>query len=163
MKPIRFGSFAAILPVLFVLTSPSEPSLAAGEGTKSVREPVLAGTWYPRSSEELSGQIATFLSKTDSEPLQGEVIGLVAPHAGYMYSGQVAAFAFKHLQRTTFRRVILIGPSHYVDFAGIAVDLRSGYRTPFGTTPVDQAFAHEFLGTSRQILWRPRSPSSRPC
>jgi hypothetical protein len=157
MKPRCFASLLAILPVFLVLTNPSTSSSGAGEKNESVREPVLAGIWYPGNSEKLKDQIEGFLSRADGEPVHGEVIGLVAPHAGYMYSGQVAAFAYKHLQKTNFKRVILIGPSHYVDFTGIAVDLRSGYRTPLGTTPVDQAFAHELLGTGRQIHWLPEA------
>ena len=151
MKPRCIASLLAILSLFLLLTSFSSWSSGAGIEEQGVREPALAGTWYPASPEKLRGQLTEFLSKASSEPVQGEVIGLVVPHAGYMYSGQVAAFGYKHLQGTNFKRVILIGPSHHVGFKGIAVDLQSGYRTPLGTTPVDKDFVNELLGTSSQI------------
>ena len=155
MKPRCIASLLAILSLFLLLTGFSSSSFGAGIEDKGVREPVLAGTWYSANPEKLRGQITEFLSKADAEPVRGEVIGLVVPHAGYMYSGQVAAFGYKHLQGTNFKRVILIGPSHHVGFKGIAVDIQSGYRTPLGTTPVDKDFASELLGASSQIRWLP--------
>jgi len=155
MKPRYLDSLLVVFSVFLLLTSPSGSSFGAGSDDQGAREPVLAGTWYPGNPEKLRDQIAGFLSKADGDPFQGELVGLVAPHAGYMYSGQVAAFAYKHLRETSFKRVILIGPSHYVGFRGIAVDLQSGYKTPLGTTPVDKDFVNELLGTNSQIRWLP--------
>jgi MEMO1 family protein len=155
MKPRCFGSFLAVWSLFLFLTGSSSSSFGGGIEDKGVREPVLAGTWYPANPEKLRGQITEFLSKADAEPGRDEVIGLVVPHAGYVYSGPVAAFGYKHLQGTNFKRVILIGPSHHVGFRGIAVDLQSAYRTPLGTTPVDKDFVNELLGTSSQMRWLP--------
>lgn len=157
MKPRCFASLLAIFSLFLFLSGRFSSSFGAGVEDQGVREPTLAGTWYPRSPEKLKGQIAEFFSKAGSEPVQGEVIGLLVPHAGYMYSGQVAAFGFKQLEKTNFKRVILIGPSHYVGFKGIAVDLQSGYRTPLGTTPVDKDFVDELLSTSSRIRWLPEA------
>jgi MEMO1 family protein len=155
MKPRCIASLLAILSLFLLLTSFSSWSSGAGIEDKGVREPVLAGTWYSANPEKLRGQITAFLSKADAEPVRSEVIGLVVPHAGYMYSGQVAAFGYRNLEGTNFKRVILIGPSHHVGFKGIAVDIQSGYRTPLGTTPVDKDFVNELLGSSSQIRWLP--------
>lgn len=155
MKPPWVAPLLALLLTFLFLTAFSSPSLGAGIDVQSVREPALAGTWYPANPEKLKGQLTEFLSKAGGEPLQGEVVGLLVPHAGYVYSGQVAAFGFRHLEGTNFNRVILIGPSHYVGFKGIAVDIQSGYRTPLGTTPVDKDFVNELLGSSSQIRWLP--------
>ncbi len=157
MKPRCCPSFLAIMSVFLLFTSPSSSSLGAGDEDSGVREPVLAGTWYLGSPEKLREQVTSFLSRATGEPIQGEVIGLVVPHAGYMYSGQVAAFGYKHLQGRNIKRVILVGPSHYVDFKGIALDPHAGYRTPLGTISVDRAFAGELLGTSSRLHWVPEA------
>lgn len=155
MKPSCFASLLAIFSLFLLLSSLVSSSFGASIEEQGVREPALAGTWYPANPEKLKGQITEFLSKAGGEPVQGEVVGLLVPHAGYRYSGQVAAFGFRHLEGTNFNRVILIGPSHYVGFKGIAVDIQSGYRTPLGTTPVDKDFVNELLGSSSQIRWLP--------
>jgi AmmeMemoRadiSam system protein B len=98
-----------------------------------------------------------YLSKAEVEPMSGELVGLIAPHAGYTFSGQVAAYAYKLLQKTSYHRVVIIGPSHYVRFKGISVDLQAGYRTPLGTVPVDQAFAKELLRVGKQIQSVPQA------
>jgi AmmeMemoRadiSam system protein B len=101
--------------------------------------------------------VREYLSKAEVEPVRGELVGLIAPHAGYAFSGQVAAYAYKHLQKARYHRVVIIGPSHYVGFKGISVDLQSGYRTPLGTVPVDQTFAKELLRAGEQIQFVPQA------
>ena len=155
MKPRLPASLLAIFPLFLFLNGLPGRSLGAGIAGQGVREPALAGAWYPGHPEKLRGQITEFLSKADGDSVQGEMIALLVPHAGHMYSGQVAAFGYKHLRGTDFKRVILIGPSHYVGFKGIAVDLQSGYRTPLGTAPLDKDFADELLRADRQIRCLP--------
>lgn len=112
---------------------------------KGVREPILAGQWYPGSADELRRTIQGYLNAAGGVAVPGELRGLVVPHAGHMYSGQVAAHAYSLLEGSAVERVILIGPSHRFGFKGISVDLQSGYRTPLGTVPVDLEFAKRLL------------------
>ena len=79
------------------------------------------------------------------------------PHAGYRYSGQVAAHAYRLLQKMDFKRVVMIGPSHRVGFRGVSVNLQTGYETPLGIAPVDRVFAGELIRSSGQIRWLPQA------
>lgn len=124
---------------------------AEGSGPGTVRDPVLAGTWYPGNPEELKRSVNGYLARAEVAGPSGDLRGLIVPHAGYMYSGQVAAFAYRLLKGSEFRRVILIGPSHRVSFKAASVDLSSGYRTPLGVMPVDADFGKRLLDHSPVI------------
>jgi AmmeMemoRadiSam system protein B/AmmeMemoRadiSam system protein A len=109
--------------------------------SEQVREPVLAGSWYPASPEELRQKIESFLSRVPAEDVPGQLTALISPHAGYAYSGQVAAYAYKLLEKRKFETVIVIAPSHHVRFSGVSVYDRGGFRTPLGVVPLD----HELI------------------
>jgi AmmeMemoRadiSam system protein B len=156
MKPRCFFSFLFLL--VSFLPNISALSPAAYAGSKGIREPVCADdSWYPRNPAMLSGLVKGYLSKADVEPVSGVLMGLIAPHAGYAFSGQVAAYAYKNLQKARYHRVVIIGPSHYVRFKGISVDFQSAYKTPLGTVPVDQAFAKELLSANKEIQYAPQA------
>jgi len=120
---------------------------------KNVRSPVLAGTWYPGIPEVLRQTITGYLSKATPPAAEGKVIAIIVPHAGYMYSGQVAAYSYKLLQGTAPKLVFLIGPSHRVGFRGFSVSQYSGYKTPLGVAPVDQDLAKKLLAINPQMKW----------
>jgi AmmeMemoRadiSam system protein B len=109
---------------------------AAGRG--SVRHSVIAGTWYPGDPKRLRATIDGFLDKVPPQPLEGELVGLVAPHAGYVYSGQVAAYAYAQLRNREFSKVIVVSPVHRVYPGRFAVTDKANYETPLGLVPVDE-------------------------
>jgi len=98
-----------------------------------IRQPTVAGIFYPEDPSELAGAVDALLDQVDSEPAPG-LRGLVAPHAGYVYSGPVAATAFALAPRTA--RVVLLGPSHFVPLDGLAVSSAEAWATPLGKVPV---------------------------
>ncbi|MEW6610448.1 MAG: AmmeMemoRadiSam system protein B [Patescibacteria group bacterium] len=105
-----------------------------------IREPNVAGQFYPASREELIAELERcFHDAADAPlPLQSKKIkALIAPHAGYVYSGVVAASAYQLLERP-YRRVILLGPSHYMGFDALALDEADGWRTPLGEVELDR-------------------------
>jgi len=104
---------------------------------KGVRKPLIAGAWYPGRPEELRRMISDFLAKVDLEPIPGELVGLVAPHAGYIYSGQVAAYAYKQLEGRPFETVVVVHPSHRMYIDGYALTAAASYETPLGQVPLD--------------------------
>jgi len=122
-----------------------------------VRSPVLAGTWYPGNPEVLRQSIGDYLSKANPSGAEGKIVGMIAPHAGYVYSGQVAAYSYKLLQRSAPKIVFLIGPSHRVGFRGISVTQYSGYKTPLGVAPVDLALAKKLRSMNPQMTWVPQA------
>ncbi len=121
---------------------------------KEYRASPHAGTWYPGTEKELSQMIQTFLKETRVK-VQGEIMGLVSPHAGYMYSGPVAAFAYKQVQGKSFDDVLIIGPSHRHGFYGASVDLMAGRNTPLGTIDFDQELAERLKKESKSIVYEP--------
>ncbi len=106
---------------------------------RGVREPAIAGTWYPGSPATLRRTIEEYLSQVPAQPLPGEIVGLIVPHAGYMYSGQVAAYAYRQVQGRRYDRVIVVSPVHraYIARAKAVVTAVEYYRTPLGDIPVE--------------------------
>ena len=106
----------------------------------SKRAPAVAGLFYPRSAETLSRTIAGLLGEA-GDPKGLRPRGVIAPHAGYAYSGRVAAKAFANLRplRGQVERAVVIGPAHFVPFRGIAAPSNSAFATPLGEVPIDLA------------------------
>jgi AmmeMemoRadiSam system protein B len=104
----------------------------------SIREPAVAGMFYPDDPDELRRMVDGFLQQV---PDTGEAApkAIIAPHAGYVFSGPVAASAYARLHkvRDTIRRVVLLGPSHRVGFPGLATSNADTFRSPLGDIPVD--------------------------
>ena len=109
-----------------------------------VRESVIAGSWYPAKKEVLESQIDGYLAKAKKEDNKG-LIALVSPHAGYIYSGPVAAFAYKQIEGMKFNTVIIIAPSHYTAVKGASVYNRGAFRTPLGLVQVDEELSDKLI------------------
>lgn len=107
---------------------------------EQIHESVIAGSWYPGSAARLRQEVEGFLQRAKLGDLQGQLIALISPHAGYQYSGQVAAYAYKLLEKHKFDTVVIIAPSHRAFFSGVSVYDRGGYRTPLGVAPLDREF-----------------------
>ena len=120
---------------------------------KSVRDSTGAGMWYPADPGDLRKTIDLYLSRAGSPPTEGRMVAGIVPHAGYAYSGQVAAHTYKRIQESPFKRVVLIGFSHRVPFRGFSVSQYSGYKTPLGVAPIDQGFSRALLSVSPQKKW----------
>ena len=111
---------------------------------KFIRESVIAGSWYPGKKEVLEPQIDKFLAKAEKVDNKG-LIALISPHAGYMYSGQVAAFAYKQLEGMKIDTVIIIAPSHHVPIKGASVYNRGAFRTPLGLVEVNVELSNRLM------------------
>ncbi len=113
------------------------------EGPPRVFTSPLAGKWYPDNEQEVSDEIDEYLSKVSDEPLQG-VCAVILPHAGYRWSGPTAAYALHQLRGQSFKRVIVIGPSHRVPMENVAsLPDFTHYATPLGQVPLDRKFIAE--------------------
>jgi MEMO1 family protein len=104
----------------------------------AVRRPAVAGAFYPRGAEELKSTVEALLSQTTKRELSG-LCGVVAPHAGYVYSGPIAGETFSLLARSSDgpNRILLIGPPHYVPVRGIVAPSSSAFTTPLGDVAID--------------------------
>lgn len=126
---------------------------------EEIRKPVVAGQFYTDDPKALASQIDGFLEKAHKEELPGEILALIVPHAGYIYSGQVAAHAYQHVQGQPFRTIIVIAPSHQVSFAGASIYARGGYETPLGVIPVKEDLVRDILERNVRLSFYPQAHS----
>jgi len=122
-----------------------------------VRAPVVAGAFYPDDPDLLARQVDHFLDNAPPQSLPGRVIGLIVPHAGYIFSGQVAAYAYQSVRERAFATVILVGCSHRARYPGASVYARGAYRTPLGTVPVDEVLAGELISRVEGLRYLPEA------
>jgi MEMO1 family protein len=124
-------------------------STGGGEAQKS-RPPAVAGLFYPADAKPLAQMVDDYLSRAPPPPAH-HVLALVAPHAGYSYSGPVAAWSYALLKGRNVSRVVVIAPSHYEAFDFSAVYDGGAYETPLGPVPVDAAFGAKFAKANPSI------------
>ncbi|HOM99897.1 MAG TPA: AmmeMemoRadiSam system protein B, partial [Acidobacteriota bacterium] len=105
-----------------------------------IREPAVAGYFYPGDARELRAEIDDFLRAVPRRELPGRILGLISPHAGYPYSGPVAAHGYAQLVGRKIRRCVVVAPSHVEAFPGASIFPGRAYRTPLGEIPVDVEF-----------------------
>ncbi|MBP7058656.1 AmmeMemoRadiSam system protein B [Candidatus Gracilibacteria bacterium] len=119
---------------------------------EKLRKSVIAGSWYPVNPSTLRNDINRYLQNVPDRAIKGDIIGLIVPHAGYIYSGQVAAHAYKLVFGKKYDTVILVGPSHRVAFHGVSIYSEGGYETPLGVVPVNEKIAEEMKRLSKTIV-----------
>jgi AmmeMemoRadiSam system protein B/AmmeMemoRadiSam system protein A len=148
---ILLGVFAILLWKAHIPTLSAEiketaapPKEEPARPAKAVLRSSLAPRWYPADAETLSKQIEFFLQRATVEPIKN-VIALILPHAGYRFSGQTAAWGLKTINKK-YKRVVIIGPSHYVPMEEmLTVPRATHYETPLGQVPLDLEFINRLL------------------
>jgi AmmeMemoRadiSam system protein B len=107
----------------------------------AIRPPAVAGLFYPAGAAALTRAVDALLAAVQPAAAAGLPKAVIAPHAGFAFSGPVAAAAYARLRplRGTIRRVLLLGPAHRVPFRGMALPGASAFRTPLGDVPLDAA------------------------
>jgi len=132
-----------IVSIILIGTLASLLSWAQG-----IRKPVCAGSWYDNKPEALSRQLDRYLLQAETNAPTEGIVGLVAPHAGYVYSGQIAAHAYRLVQGKDYDTVIIIGPAHRYGFRGCSIYPKGGYETPLGVAEIDETLASEISKAS---------------
>jgi len=117
------------------------------EMSQPIRRAAVAGTWYPGQAGMLAREIDQYLDRARC-PEDWDIVGLVVPHAGLMYSGPVAAHAFKAVAGRSYDVAVLVGPSHYVGFEGVAIERRGAFATPMGCIPISEPDAAAIAAAS---------------
>ncbi len=120
------------------------------------RQPAVAGMFYEGDSSSLEAHLKSLFSTAKGRISEDEVAALIVPHAGYVYSGGVAASGFNQIPpETDIERVFLIGSSHRVAFEGASVYASGDYITPLGKVEVDHEVVDELMASSREIHFDP--------
>ncbi len=116
--------------------------------SNSIRPAAVAGTWYPGTAAALTRDVDQYLEAVEETP-RGKVEAIIAPHAGLMFSGPVGAYAYKAAAAAgPFDVVVLVGPSHFVGFEGLAVYPAGAFDSPLGPARIDEAVVTEILEAS---------------
>lgn len=112
-----------------------------------IRQPVVAGSFYPGDPDKLNQMINGFLknAETDKPEISGNVYGIISPHAGYVYSGPVAGYGFSYLSNLKVDTYIILAPSHRARFKGASVISKGIYSTPLGDMEIDSDIGKELI------------------
>jgi len=141
--------FVALVALVVLLAiAPRQHVRAAAAQNQKVRPTGVAGGFYPADPKVLTAMIEDLLAHATPPPVHDPILAAVAPHAGYQYTGPVAATTFAELKGRKFSRVVVIGPTHYVAFNFTSVYDGDAYTTPLGTVQVDKAFARQLVKMS---------------
>ncbi len=133
-----------ILLVLAAALAVASPAFGQLKTRESVNLGGLYG-WFPDKRQDLQAMVDKFLADAGDVAVDGKPIAIIAPHAGYKYSGATAAYAYKTLVGKTYDRVIILAPSHYAGFAGGHVGDWDAYSTPLSSSPLDKIACRRLL------------------
>ena len=133
----------------------SLPGVKKENKEENIRKAAVAGGFYPGDKATLEKYVDTLLLQAEPLKIEGSIRAIMVPHAGYVFSGPVAAYAYKELEGRDIRTVILIGNSHRHYFDGIALYAKGAFETPLGLVPVDETLAAKLLAADPAIADRP--------
>jgi AmmeMemoRadiSam system protein B len=119
------------------------------------RRAVFAGSWYAGDPAALARDVAGYIRGAGKAEIPGRLIALISPHAGLCFSGPVAAYGYALLEGHERLRVVMVGPSHRVAFAGAAVASHGAWATPLGDVPIDAGMARAILSADPELLDAP--------
>jgi AmmeMemoRadiSam system protein B len=119
-----------------------------------IRPAAVAGSWYPASADRLARQVDDYIGQAHVADRDAP-IAIVAPHAGLKYSGPVAAFAYRAVQHGDYDAAVLVGPSHFIGFSGVAIWPRGAWETPFGPLQVAEDLSRAIAAASNEVIEHP--------
>jgi hypothetical protein len=140
----RYWLAAQVIGLLAI--TPMQQACKASQ--PKVREAGVAGSFYPADPAALTAMMDGMLAGAAQPPVNDPILAVVAPHAGYQYSGPVAAYTYGALKGRKYSRVVVIAPSHFESFDYTSIYDGDAYVTPLGTVPVDKAFAAQLARMS---------------
>jgi MEMO1 family protein len=115
-----------------------------------IREPVVAGQFYPGDPDELRTELGRFFATAAKRKSEENVLAVIAPHAGYVFSGGVAASSYNQLDSSKqYKTIFIIGSSHRVAFDGASIYIQGNFKTPLGIIPVDFELANKLLAGNK--------------
>lgn len=119
---------------------------------KQIRSSQVAGYFYPADPIALQKEILSLLTVAKTDKLYDNIFGIVSPHAGYMYSGKTAAYAYNLVKDKNYKTVIIISPSHYEYFPGICIYQGDAYQTPLGLVEIEQSKAQKLIESGKKFF-----------
>jgi MEMO1 family protein len=106
------------------------------QAISAVRPSPIAGSWYPGNKEDLRHAIQTYLDQAAPPLIQSKLFGLIAPHAGYFYSGATAGYAYRYVQGESYDICVVLSPLHDYQPFDLLTSIHAAYATPLGEIPI---------------------------
>lgn len=152
----RLAFFVLVLLNLSAGAACGEKKENHSQPTERVRPTAVAGDFrgfYPSSPQRLTRDMEGFLSQAQPEKLPKPVVGLIVPHAGYVYSGPVAAWSYKTVQGRSYDLVVVAGTSHRYRYYGASIYDGNAYASPLGEVSIDREVARKLVEANPFIKW----------
>ena len=122
--------------------------------SEKIRKPAVSGLFYPAEANELEKLILSLLDENKPTKKYNNIVGIIAPHAGYIYSGKSAAFAYNVIKENTqFETAIILSPSHHKYFEGSCIYDGDAYETPLGEVPINKAIAKYIVDNCESVFF----------
>ena len=121
----------------------------------NMRQPAVAGQFYPGDRKGLQRMVEEYISQSKVEAAPERVVAIIAPHAGYIYSGPTAGYAYARIRGKQPKRVILLGCSHRCGISGASVFDTGGFAIPLGSFPIDEPFAKALAARTESVSMQP--------
>ncbi len=151
MKSQKYGMMIMLLLIFFPISCKSQTNQNSAGGSQKLknRNPVAAGSYYPANQAQLTSLLDQCMAQAASPKVSGDVLAVLVPHAGYVFSGSVAASSFNQIPKEMkFNTVFVIGSSHHVLFDGASIYNQGHYITPLGTVPVNLELANDLINAN---------------
>ncbi len=123
----------------------------------SIKEPNVSGQFYPADPGQLAAEVERFINTAENTPAQRRVEVVIAPHAGYFYSGAVAGHSFKAVKERSYKTIVVLAPSHFYEFNGVSIWTQGGLKTPLGIVEVDTEFAERLIAQNEKFYFEPKA------
>lgn len=147
--------------LIIVVTDCNSQSSDLKNQTCTDREPVVAGSFYPENPAVLKAQLESFYAQASTIKIYGNILAIIAPHAGYVYSGKVAASAYNQIDpEKEYENIFIIASSHRVLFNGASIYNQGDYITPLGKVKVNQDLANKLIEENEIFVFNPEAHSS---
>ncbi len=150
---MRLNGLAALCVLIFFLMMAGISGCQEGP----VKPPAVAGSFYPSEPARLRADVRAMLARAEPRPDSGRLVTLISPHAGYIYSGAVAAAGYRQLEGRRYSTVVLIGSSHKESFRGAAVLAEGSLATPLGNVRIDESAVRELLSEKAGVRVYPKA------
>ena len=151
MKSYRYEMWIILL-ILCLLNM-----MAPFSFSQNIKEPNVSGQFYSADPKKLSDHIDLLFKTASISPSEKTVEILISPHAGYVYSGPVAAYGFKAVSQKNFKTIVILAPSHFYGFEGISIWKQGGFKTPLGTIAVDEEFTNKLMSMNERFTFDPNA------
>jgi len=153
---IRKRLISAVIVFIFHLI-PIFAMTSTASSDPKIKKPNVSGQFYEADPKRLSANIDKYISQANNVPSEKRIDILIAPHAGYMYSGGVAAYGFKAVSRQAYKTIVILAPSHFTEFDGISIWDEGGFETPLGVADVDNDFAKTLMDKNKDFYFLPEA------